>query len=433
MPDLGITHRSAPALRTNAPSAARAWAVVAMITLLMAINFAEKSVLGLAADPIMKELHLDASEFGLLASSFYLLFSLSAVLVGFLANRVRAKWILGILAVAWSLTALPVFLAGSLAMLFASRITLGAAEGPTAPVAVHAVHKWFPDRRRAMPTAVTQAGAVLGTVIAVPVLSWFILHHGWRSAWLVLAASCLVWAAGWLVVGQEGPLTDEAGPAADAAPDAPRYRPVLLSGSWLGMLVCAFGVYWAVAANLAWVPTYLTKAGGYAPATAGRLAALPSALGTLAMLVLPWLSGRWMRRGATSRCARGIPAGLLAIVSGCCLLAVSAVPAGPLRLVLLCLAFGLPVAGVPLMYLVNAEISPVRLRGATSGLCVGIVTLGGMFAPVVLGRQLDAAATPVAGYQAGFALTAALLVVGGIVAVIAVNPERDARRTGMRT
>ncbi|MEU1034375.1 MFS transporter [Streptomyces mirabilis] len=144
MPDPGITDRSAPALRTNAPSAApataRAWGVTAMITLLMVINFAEKSVLGLAADPIMKELHLDDSEYGLLAGSFYLLFSLSAILVGFLANRVRAKWILGILAVAWSLTSLPVFLAGSLAMVFASRITLRAAEGPTSPVAVHAVH-----------------------------------------------------------------------------------------------------------------------------------------------------------------------------------------------------------------------------------------------------------------------------------------------------
>ncbi|MFF1468658.1 hypothetical protein OG981_08770 [Streptomyces mirabilis] len=58
----------------------------------MMINFADKSVLGLAADPIRKDLGLSSSAFGLASSAFFLLFSVCGAAVGLLADRVRPKW-----------------------------------------------------------------------------------------------------------------------------------------------------------------------------------------------------------------------------------------------------------------------------------------------------------------------------------------------------
>src|SRR5450631_78150 len=57
----------------------------------MFINFADKAVLGLAAQPLMAELKLSPEQFGLIGSAFFLLFPLSAVLVGFVTNRVAAR------------------------------------------------------------------------------------------------------------------------------------------------------------------------------------------------------------------------------------------------------------------------------------------------------------------------------------------------------
>ena len=65
-----------------------AWLIVALLFFFMAINFADKAVIGLVAIPLMQELKPSPSEFGLIGSSFFLLFSLSAIVTGFIANRV---------------------------------------------------------------------------------------------------------------------------------------------------------------------------------------------------------------------------------------------------------------------------------------------------------------------------------------------------------
>jgi len=65
-----------------------AWLTVGLLFLFMVINFADKAVIGIAAVPLMDELHLSPREFGLLGSSFYLLFAVSAIVTGFIVNRV---------------------------------------------------------------------------------------------------------------------------------------------------------------------------------------------------------------------------------------------------------------------------------------------------------------------------------------------------------
>jgi len=59
----------------------RAWTITGLLFLCMLVNFADKAVVGLAAVPIMQELELTPKQFGLVGSSFFFLFSLSAILV----------------------------------------------------------------------------------------------------------------------------------------------------------------------------------------------------------------------------------------------------------------------------------------------------------------------------------------------------------------
>ena len=73
---------------TQAQPQKGAWLIVTMMFFFMFINFADKAVLGLTAIPIMKELNLTPKEYGLIASSFFLLFAISSVSVGFLVNRI---------------------------------------------------------------------------------------------------------------------------------------------------------------------------------------------------------------------------------------------------------------------------------------------------------------------------------------------------------
>src|SRR3981081_3198097 len=63
-----------------------AWGMTALIFLFMFINFADKAVLGLAAQPLMAELKLSPEQFGLIGSAVLFPFALSAGRLSF-ANR----------------------------------------------------------------------------------------------------------------------------------------------------------------------------------------------------------------------------------------------------------------------------------------------------------------------------------------------------------
>src|SRR5882672_6099852 len=84
-----------------------AWGMTALLFLFMLINFADKVVVGLAAQPIMKDLGLTPEQFGLIGSSFFFLFAVSAVVVGFITNRVQTRRTLLVMAIIWSLVQFP--------------------------------------------------------------------------------------------------------------------------------------------------------------------------------------------------------------------------------------------------------------------------------------------------------------------------------------
>ena len=140
------------------PTPKGAWKITFLLFLFMLVNFADKIVVGLAGAPIMDELKLSPEQFGLLGSSFFFLFSISAIVVGFIVNRVDTRWVLLAMAVIWSVAQFPMVGTVSFTTLLICRIILGAGEGPAFAVAAHAIYKWFPDEKRTLPTAILSQG-----------------------------------------------------------------------------------------------------------------------------------------------------------------------------------------------------------------------------------------------------------------------------------
>src|SRR5690242_13028400 len=191
-----------------------AWTITFLLFLFMLVNFADKIVVGLAAVPIMTELKLEPTQFGLLGSSFFFLFSIAAIVVGFIVNRVPARWVLLVLALIWALAQFPMVGTVGLTTLLICRVILGAGEGPAFSVAAHAIYKWFPDEKRTLPIAILSQGSAFGVIIAVPALNWVIINHSWHYAFGALGVAGLLWAVAWLMLGEEGPLAQTAAMAA---------------------------------------------------------------------------------------------------------------------------------------------------------------------------------------------------------------------------
>jgi sugar phosphate permease len=145
---------------------ARAWSIAIMLALMMMVNFLDKIVFGMVSVPMMRDLGLTPTQFGLIGGSLNWLFAISAVVGGVLADRVATRVILLLMALSWSLLQLPMLFASSMAVVLVLRALLGAGEGPASPVALHALYKWFPDEKRGLPAAVLYQGSALGLVIA---------------------------------------------------------------------------------------------------------------------------------------------------------------------------------------------------------------------------------------------------------------------------
>ena len=120
------------------------WFMTFSLLFLMMLSWADKAVLGIAAVPLMKQLGITPEQFGLVGSAMFLTFGVAQIVAAPIANKVSSKWILLVLCLLWSVAQVPILLFASLPALWASRLLLGAGEGPLAPVLMHGIYKWFP-------------------------------------------------------------------------------------------------------------------------------------------------------------------------------------------------------------------------------------------------------------------------------------------------
>ncbi|MFJ9201316.1 MFS transporter [Streptomyces flaveolus] len=420
----------------------RAWLITAMIVTFMLINYADKSVLGLAAVPIMDELGISNSAYGAISSSFALLFSLSGLVVGFVSARVSSRVLLFTMAALWAVAQLPVLFVASVPALVAGRVLLGAAEGPAASMSMHALYKWFPADRRGLPSALQISGAALGTLVAAPVVTWLITGFGWRSAFLALAVTSLAWSLVWWKAGHDGPYGQGSNPGGGTHPPAGAphgspsrerlpYRRLLLNGTVLGSIAAAFGASWALALSHAWLPVYLRTQLGMTPGGAATLISGVSAFSLILLLAVPPLLDRFRRRGFSARRSTGVPQGVAVVVAGLAMATFPFIDALWAHLALLAVAFGGHAIVFPLHYMTASAVVPPLQRGAVFGIVAATGTLPGLVAPYVTGHLLDSATSPSSGYTQAYLLSSAVMLLCGLVALVTIRPERDARRLGL--
>lgn len=394
------------------------WALLAF----MLVNFADKTVLGLAANPIMDDLGLTREEFGTASAAFFALFSVSALAVSYLTRTVRTTVLLLAMALLWSAAQLPMlWTAAGFGTLVATRVLLGAAEGPAMPVATHHLHGWFEQRERTLPTAVLLTGAAAGVAVAAPTLTLVIGHFGWRWAFGAVGLAGLAWAAYWALRGAEGPYARRA--EEDGAPqESVPYRRILLSGTWISAALGAFAAYWMLSANLTWMPDYLESVTGLSLHQAGILVT-GAALANGVVLVGHGLLAR-RRPKPPSGAGTGALMCLAAVAVGVFALT----DAVWLKVVLMLGPMALANVIMTVSQTACARIAPASQRGVVLGALAFVYALAGALSPWAVGRVVDTADSVASGYRAAFLLTSVLLGLTGLLALALLRPERDARR-----
>ena len=411
---------------TAQPTPKGAWKMTFLLFLFMLVNFADKIVVSLAGDPIVKELSLDPKQFGLLGSSFFFLFSIAAIIVGFIVNRVETRWVLFGLAVVWALAQFPMVGTVSFTTFLVCRIILGAGEGPAASVAAHAIFKWFPDEKRTMPIAILSQGSAFGVILAVPALNWLIINYSWHYAFGALGLVGLMWVVAWLILGKEGPLVQTAAMAANE-PRIPYFR-LLTSRTFVGCVAATFGAYWALSLGLTWFTLFIVRGLGFSQAAAGWISILPWVFGATMVMLTGWISQVMLARGFTTRGARGVLGSVPLIVGGLILAPLPLVPPGGLTIALLVVGTGLTGSIYVVCAPMIGEFTPVSQRGAVISIYGALYTLAGIIAPNVMGSVVQNATVPFDGYTTGYTINAMIMVVSGLLGLLLLWPNTERAR-----
>src|SRR5262245_22033702 len=403
-----------------------AWTITFLLFLFMLVNFADKIVVGLAGAPIMDDLKLTPEQFGFLGSSFFFLFSISAIVVGFIVNRVATRWVLLVMAIIWSLAQFPMVGTVSFTTLVICRIILGAGEGPAFSVAAHAIYKWFPDEKRTLPTAILSQGSAFGVILAVPALNWIIVNHSWHYAFGALGVVGLMWGVAWLVMGKEGPLVQSA--QAAAADERIPYFQLLTSRTFIGCVAATFGAYWALSLGLTWFTPFIVKGLGFSQQDAGLISVLPWVFGATIVLLTGWISQVMLAKGYTTRGARGVLGAAPLVLGGCILAVLPHVNGAASQIALLVVGSGLCGSIYVVCPPMLGEFTPVSQRGAVIAIYGALYTLAGIIAPITMGSVIKHAATPLEGYMTGFTINAAIMVASGVLGLFLLWPNTERAR-----
>jgi MFS family permease len=411
---------------TAQPTPKGAWKITFLLFLFMLVNFADKIVVGLAGVPIMTELKLEPEAFGLLGSSFFLLFSITAIVVGFIVNRVDTRWVLLVLALIWALAQFPMVGTVGFTTLMICRIILGAGEGPAASVAAHAIFKWFPDEKRTLPIAILSQGSAFGVILAVPALNWVIVNYSWHYAFGVLGVVGLMWVVAWLILGEEGPLVHTAAMAADERRIP--YFQLLTSRTFVGCVAATFGAYWALSLGLTWFTPFIVKGLGFSQQQAGFISILPWVFGAVVVMLTGWISQVMLARGFTTRGARGVLGATPLIAGGAILAMLPHVAPGGLMVALLVVGSGLCGSIYVVCAPMIGEFTPVSQRGAVISIYGALYTLAGILAPTVMGSVIQRATEPLDGYMTGFTINAVIMVASGLLGLALLWPNTERAR-----
>ncbi|MEE2058804.1 MFS transporter [Rhodococcus artemisiae] len=405
--------------------------MTSLLVLLTVINWGDKAVLGIIAQPLSNELGLTASQIGLVGSLFFLTFTIGGFFSGAIARVTTLRWALAVLVLLWSAAMLPMVITASFAVLIASRMLLGLAEGPSGPLSHTAAFSWHPPAKRGLPGALLAGSASLAKIAVAPALALVTVTWGWRAALVCMAVVGILWCLVWLPSWSVGPYirsekdSNSAGAAAGADAPAVPWIHIFRTRTFISCMMLVMSIYALVAIVLTWLPSYFEVGLGYSRLQAGSMFAFPSIAGLILMLLLSSTGDRLTSRGATSRLIRIIVPSIGVLISGAILVFLPSVSTPALAVAIISIGYGFLASGYPLVIASISEICPPRQTAGTLGVFMAMMGIGGLIGPYITGRIVDAAATPAAGYATAFQAFGVVAVVFAVGTLIFADPERD--------
>jgi ACS family hexuronate transporter-like MFS transporter len=274
--------------------------MIAVLCLMFGVVFFDRNAMSILSVFVQRDLSLSNFEVATLTSALSFAWALSALAVGYVSDRTGSRK--GLLVVAVIIFSACSFLSGiaaGFAMLLASRILMGLAEGGILPIAQSLVAMESDEKRRGLNMGVMQnlGSNLIGSFFAPIVLVAIALAWGWRSAFFVAAVPGLICAALiWFFVRE--PKTHEI--ATRAVSDDTREKMGMASmlkhrNIWLCAIMSVLMVPWMI---IGWVflQLYLINVRGVSESDASFVLSVLGISAAVFAFIVPGLSDKLGRK-----------------------------------------------------------------------------------------------------------------------------------------
>jgi ACS family D-galactonate transporter-like MFS transporter len=385
---------------SGARTSRRWFPVLALVAVATMVNYLDRTVLGIAAPYLTKELGLTAASLGIVFSAFSWSYALLQIPGGIFLDRFGTRTTYTASLTLWSAFTALMGLVSGLPGLIMTRIGVGVFEAPCFPANSRILATWFPQHERARANSIYSVGQYAGIAFLSVPLFWVTQQFGWRG--LFFMAGVFGIALGGLFWWQyrepsRDPVVNAAEIAHIEAGGGGEFKGTRLAFSWgnigkllrhrqiIGASIGQFGGNSTQVFFVTWFPTYLVNVRGMSFINAGMMTMLPYIGASIGVLVAGQFSDRLLKRSGSANLARKLP-----IVGGMLLASTivlaNYVPAGSDSIVIAIMSVAFFGQGMTnLGWTVISDVAPKEHIGLTAGIFNFSANLAGIVTPLVIG------------------------------------------------
>lgn len=409
------------------------WVLIFWMFVISAIAYLDRVNISIAGGFIEKEFGFDHVHLGWTLSAFLLGYAFFQAPGGRLADRFGPRRILAAGTIWWAIftslsAGVPAKIAGAVMLLMGIRFLLGVGEAVVYPSSNRLVASWIPSQERGFANGLIFAGVGAGAGVTPPLITYILLHYGWRWSFWISAIIGLGAGVVWFLIARDKPEEHpwvsaeetsyiRAGLPTSVAEKKPlEWGRIFSSKDVLAVTFSYFCYGYVAYIFFSWFFIYLSQVRGLNLKTSSYYSMLPFIAMAICSTLGGWVSDVLSRTVSkrVGRCGVACAGMLLCTV----FLALGSY-AADVRLASIVLAGG---AGA--LYLSQSSFWSVtsEMAGASAGSVSGVMNMGNQ-----IGGAVTASLTPIIakhfGWETSFFVAAGLCAVGAMLWLL-VHVER---------
>jgi MFS family permease len=376
--------------------------VLALLALSVFINYIDRGNLSIAAPMLKDELHLTASQLGILLSAFFWTYACLQPFAGWIVDRWNVNWVFAAGFFIWSAATATTGIVHVFAVLLILRLLLGVGESVAFPSYSKIIALNFPEEHRGIANAMVSTGIVLGPGFGMLFGGLLMARSGWRPFFLVLGLASMLWLIPWVKwMPKKHMAVAPSGPAAPGLMEFLRLRSAW--GTCIGLFADNYMNYFLIT----WLPFYLVRERHFSMDSMAKIGGVAYLLGACFAVLSGWVSDRWIASGASPTLVRKTFTGGGIACSG--VLVGLAVVSGPVycvaALILGVVFFGVCISN---QWAITQTLAGPQAAGRWTGFQNFVGNLAGVVAPALTGFVLDRTGH----FYWAFAITTAVALIG---------------------